>query len=811
MNSFTSILTSVLLILLIGFCAPKTSPQQSDNKIKTGIISGQVFDKLTNKPIEFVQFVVTSVKDSSVFYHTETDSQGYFIVNKIPFGIYKAKVSLIGYQSRTRKNIILSPVKNEIKIDTIMLMPVGITKKDIEIIAQKERIVYDKDDKNKIIINPDKDWGVNALELLENTPLINVDFDEKKITMMGKSDPLIYVNGLPGRYSGIEGVEDLKFLSTDEIDKFELVVDPASEYGISADGGVLNIIVKKSHKTSFTGNSTLGGNSNNRYNGDINGRYNIPTATASLSYDNSYSNNKTNNSLSRQLTFGEFTNTLSQSGETDNKNISNRYRLYFSLGSPDKFNMSNYINYNEGYNTTNRILNNFYSGNNYNNINYSKNILKLVTEGFSLVNPITVIGYNVASNFMFTNNLMNIENNYNQRKLISYQSLSDTVLSGNDRSNNKNNIYYWSFQFGNRSVKDYHFDASYNGSYKDITMNSDYFQKDSLNGSDAELSSKMIRQRYYENSHSLNLGISGNVLNFGCTLNLRANLKNSQTDNLVTNNSYKNNFISFDPMIMVGRSLFKNGFITLNYSSNTQFPQNYQLNPYVNYSDSTNLISGNPDLKPVSSNVIMLQYFNMDTNITIQIGGNYSHYKNQVSSVTKPISSIVTMTTYANVASTDQLSLDIYLSKKFFNCLELNPHFTINRSKYSDIGINSEGTGWSSALNSTLLFSNLRFQMNFNYSSPAVTVQSKTNPSWYVDAAAKILFLHKTLSITLRAADLFNTRNNNSNTYSPGLFISNNIKQTTRIISLSLSYYFRIEAKENIEQDKPLDVLPEEF
>jgi len=98
-----------------------------------------------------------------------------------------------------------------------------------------------------------------------------------------------------------------------------------------------------------------------------------------------------------------------------------------------------------------------------------------------------------------------------------------------------------------------------------------------------------------------------------------------------------------------------------------------------------------------------------------------------------------------------------------------------------------------------LSFSNLKFEANINYSSASYTAQEKTKPDWSVDAGAKLLLLHKALSLTLRATDIFNTRNSNTNTYGTG------------ILSLSISYYFKLEAQEMIEPDIPYDVLPTEF
>ena len=110
-----------------------------------------------------------------------------------------------------------------------------------------------------------------------------------------------------------------------------------------------------------------------------------------------------------------------------------------------------------------------------------------------------------------------------------------------------------------------------------------------------------------------------------------------------------------------------------------------------------------------------------------------------------------------------------------------------------------------------LSFSNLRFEASINYSSASITAQEKTKPDWSMDAGAKLLLLHKTLSLTLRASDIFNTRNSNNSQSGTGLLITNNIKQTTRIVSLSLSYYFKLEAQEMIEPEIPYDVLPTEF
>ena len=799
------------IILLVGLYVQKTSAQQVDKKINSGKISGRVFDKVTNKPLQFASFVVISSKDSSIIYGSESDSLGKFTIDNIPFGIYKAKVSLMGYQTRTRKNIIFSQLKNEVKIDTLLLMPLSITKEEVKVIAEKERIVYDKDNKNIITINPDKDWGVNALELLENTPMVHVDFDEKNISLMGQQGTIIYVNGMPGKYAGIESAEDLRFMSVDEIDKFELVINPEAEYGVSAPGGIINIIPKKNNKTSYTGNSVLGGNSNNKYNGSLNGRYNSPSASAGLTYINGYSDHTTNNALMRQLTFGNNTTILNQSAETENRDIANRISFNWGLFLPDDYSIRSTTNYIEGYNTGSKNYESNYSGNNYNSIALSKNLLKLINTGFTVMKPLSGKGNRLTANFSYANNRMNIENNYNQRSLLSLQTLTDTTISGNDISDNTNNFYNWGVNYNNMFNHYINLSASYRGSYQKMLMNSDYFRYNPVSSTDIELDNKKIRQQNFDNIHSFSTGISGTMLDFQYTFRVNANLKHSLINNNTLNNSFKYDLTSFDPIVNLSTDIAERHNIGFNYSNTTSFPLNYQLNPFTDYSDSTNIITGNPELKAGTNKNYSVNYMYSGNNIAMRVSGGYNLGTDLINSVISPIAPGITKTTFANVASQENLSFRIFLSGKFFNCLDLMPDFDFYKSKYTGIGIKNEGTGWGSSLYSMLSFSNLKFEASIGYSSSSITAQQITKPEWSMDAGAKLLLLHKTLSLTLRVADIFNSRNSNSSQTGTGLFITNNIKQTTRIVSLSLSYYFKLEAQETIEQDIPFNVLPTEF
>jgi hypothetical protein len=342
-------------------------------------------------------------------------------------------------------------------------------------------------------------------------------------------------------------------------------------------------------------------------------------------------------------------------------------------------------------------------------------------------------------------------------------------------------------------------------------MNSDYFKYDPGVSIITELDNKKIRLQNYDNTHSISTGFSGTLLNFQYTLRLNTNIKHSQIVNNSFNNSYKYDLKSFYTMINLSTDIAHGHNIGFNYSNTTMFPQNYQLNPFTDYSDSSNIITGNPLLKASTNRQYSLLYLYSENNTTINISGGYWKVSDLINSVISPIAPGVTKTSYANIASQENLSFRAYAYKKLFNSLELSSGFNIGKTKFSGVGIQNEGTNWGTYLYSLLSFSNIRFEASINYSSASVSVQEKSKPDWSMDAGAKLLLLNKALSLTLRATDLFNTKNNNTNTSGTGLSITNNIRQTTRIVSLSLSYYFKLEAQETIEIERPFDVLPSEF
>src|SRR5439155_8521836 len=76
-----------------------------------------------------------------------------------------------------------------------------------------------------------------------------------------------------------------------------------------------------------------------------------------------------------------------------------------------------------------------------------------------------------------------------------------------------------------------------------------------------------------------------------------------------TSSKYSNSYaISFFPSVFLSEKLKHNQELQLNYSRRINRPNFFQLFPFTDYSDSLNLSSGNPNLKPEFTNSIEVSY-----------------------------------------------------------------------------------------------------------------------------------------------------------------------------------------------------------
>jgi outer membrane receptor protein involved in Fe transport len=241
----------------------------------------------------------------------------------------------------------------------------------------------------------------------------------------------------------------------------------------------------------------------------------------------------------------------------------------------------------------------------------------------------------------------------------------------------------------------------------------------------------------------------------------------------------------------------KYGFpdLQLSYSKRINRPNQWQLNPFVVYSDPYNVFKGNPDLRPELTDAIELSaYYN--TKPVVITGSVYFRQTNS------PITRYMTVDS-ASVSTTTSYNLDFNRSTG----AELVTRFTLlkklkvilngNLYKYVLSG-NVQGNEfigdrvmYSGKANLNYTFwKKTEIQASYSYMGPFLTPQGKTRSHYGLDAGIKKDLLNDKLSFSINMSDIFNNRR--FNTLMDGEGFTGNFyrKRESRIITFNILWKF---------------------
>ena len=144
-----------------------------------------------------------------------------------------------------------------INLDTIVTEPVAKKLTDV-VVTSKKPLVEQKID--RMVINVDAsvtNAGSTALEVLERSPGVMVDKDGN-ISLKGKSEVMIMIDGKPSYLSGSELASLLQNMSAIQLSQIEIMTNPSAKYDAAGNAGVINIKTKKSITQGFNGSINVG-------------------------------------------------------------------------------------------------------------------------------------------------------------------------------------------------------------------------------------------------------------------------------------------------------------------------------------------------------------------------------------------------------------------------------------------------------------------------------------------------------------------------------------------------------------------------
>ncbi|HXB11131.1 MAG TPA: TonB-dependent receptor [Bacteroidia bacterium] len=764
------------LLPLLVFISFGVNAQQAAST-GNGKITGRVIDSTTGQPVSYASVSLAIQDNDKEINGATTDDKGVFKLTDIAEGTYKVHVLFIGYQTRTKINIVISKAQPTVSLGDIKLPNTSSTLKTVTVQAEKSLIEVKID---KMVYNVDKDLtsqGGVATDALKKIPEVSVDVDGN-VELQGNSNIRFLIDGKPSTIFGTNIVDVLQAIPASQIQSIEVITSPGAKYDAEGTGGIINIILKKSTAKGFNASISLSGGTKfentsinlNARQGNF-GVYGYFSGNATLLSTTTTNINRTAQDTNNQTT------KLLQNGS------SSFTREGFQTGG--------------GFDWEITPKDNIYGGVSY---NFYKNDYSGTALQENLEQDIS------GSNLSDITDLLNTSNAYNQHSMDYYLNYKKTFAKKDQEldvlanySTSYTNLSYNQTQEYVPSSILYDGSTGNNpGSQSELDLSIDYTQpvndnltfdmgaKTTLNEikstSDVYLLNAIADDYGYSTTESSTLDYKQNIyaayvsatfklFNF---LDVKAGFRDEYTQtNAYFSNSGNVNVAPYNtyvPSAVISHTFKNNQTLKFTYSYRIQRPGYSDLNPFVNASDPKNLSTGNPNLKPEIGNKIEAGYnkiFEKDANLFITLFYRWSlqdlqpytyyftSYKVGDSTYTN-----TTVTERANIGEEQDIGLSISGSIPILKKIKIRPNIQLFQ-RYITTGFATGGnaSGFNYRINANANYEitdNLSLELFGNFNSPRVNAQG-TQPAFFTyNFAIRQQLFKKKGSIALTATNPFN-------------------------------------------------------
>ena len=256
------IILALSLIFSCNISAQNPQGNTTNANLKNGRLYGKLRDAASKQPVAYASVTVVSGvsgRDSLVG-GALTEDNGDFNITGLPTGVFKVKVSFVGYKN-FEKTVKITPREVEQDLGDFLVSADAKILDAVEIKADK---VSNQMNLEKRVFNVDKNLtstGGTAEDVLKNVPSVSVDVDGN--ATLRNRGTTVFVDGKPTLMT-------LTQIPADQIESVEVISNPSAKYDASTTGGIVNLVLKKNRKPGYNGVVALGVGQNDRYNGMVN-------------------------------------------------------------------------------------------------------------------------------------------------------------------------------------------------------------------------------------------------------------------------------------------------------------------------------------------------------------------------------------------------------------------------------------------------------------------------------------------------------------------------------------------------------------
>jgi outer membrane receptor protein involved in Fe transport len=792
----------LVLFAALVLAQPTTADAQS-----LGRVTGSVKEGETGGPLVGATVLLRDATDST---HAPigavTDKKGVFSIERIPLETrYRLEVRSVGYEPYVRENIQLSETRTTVDIGEIVLRQQALQGGEVQVTAKRDMVSILPDKTVYAVEDNPSYTATNVSDLLGQIPTVTVDQDGK-VSLRGNENVTIMMNDRPLTMPAEQRNKFLQSLPADMVKDIEIRTNPGAQFDAKNQGGIINIVTRKTMSDMLGGNVNAGIDTRVGGNGGGGFYYNGENLTASVG-GGLYRGPGHGTNTSMRINYLD-TNERRYSGEGTSESASNSWYTYgqidYHITKNDIASLS--FNFNQwSSNYTSIGTQTFYNANdaivgrltdstipdagtdNSGGYNNASLLLKHTFEGdhqISLDVSYNSFGYSSGNNY--TSTYTRVDGTIDSIRSSSRTSFSErtdaTLIS--------------SLKYENPLTEQTKLSLGGKVEMNDLDNTMQVSNRDRQTG---EFVPDTLQSNHYLPDNSI-YAIYGNLgflpfegINVQAGIRVEHALVSARyaTGEEIVSRTYTNLF----PSGAVTYTLAEAHSLTLSYRRSIALPDIDALNPTrIRWNDLYEY-SGNPDLTPEFTQSVELAYntyWGMGNMISL------SPYYSTTTGNIEQSEQILNNTTYSssrNFNGTYSIGTEMSFSMRpveWFN-LRLSGDLYRKVNRGSDIpgDIYSAALGYSGSASVNLdLMEGLTFSTSVFTRSPAAVGGSRPNGFIFWNCSLRQRLLDNKLNISLRLNDPLDMQKWHNVYSSPQFYSESTSKWTSRYLGLNISYNF---------------------
>lgn len=800
-------------------------------------ITGKVLDNTTRQALDFVNVSVAKQGDATPITGTVTDEEGVFALTNIKNGKYTLTVSFMGYTPLTKAVEIKA--NQNVDLGRLFLKEDTQNLEEVEVVGQGSTMRFELDKKIFTVGNDITSSGASVSEVLENIPSVDVD-QEGNISLRNSEDVEIWINGKPAGLNSDNRADILRQMPAESIKQIELITNPSAKYSPEGTAGIINLVMKEDRKAGYYGSVNAGieyglaepwtvppganaGFNINFNAGPVDGYFN---AGYRFHTSNGGSNSERLNLKgtgiedTTKIADADKVSRLTKNGQNDMRDHGMFFRagLNFRLAEHSTLGVSGFAMASDpkalrghSVNNSDYLLTGYP---NFDTIRYYNR----VQEGYNwhpggqaqLDYTFKLRGHQLMFTGQYRNFTWNQDRYYTQIEAGKDSTREEQSSLNTNQTADFALDYEWKPDAKSRLEAGFKatitwsqsLAQAYNGHNKEQEI---YRYYTSFGGREQNYALYITYGNRFWDKLSIQVGLRGEYFMRHLNSTYKDDAGVEQDAYAQKDNKRDTAYFQLFPSAYISYNFGHGHELQLNYTRRVDRPRGHQINPRIDFSDSTNITYGNPDLLPSYSSSLELNYLKTWERHTLS-AGVFWRYRDGIVQNVKYMDGDVMKNTFINVSKRQDLGVEVVAKNRLFkDILQLttSANFywnTITAAEYHsfvngepiDVTLPSQSIlAWSARINAQFMFTKtFSGQISARYRSPRVVAQGSTTHSYSIDLGLRKSFLDRRLILAFNVRDILDSRARRTTNWGDGFWQKQENRWHSRTVSLTLTYNF---------------------